>query len=243
MFSSLLLSCSSTIDSWKNRGAHRIGASISQHWASGTIRCFSTLCYSGYIEHGSLCQVQTKLHTRIPVWLKGIKWQTACRVPGECGAGVALWSRTIFFHILKRGLEWPRAWELELPWFSTISCSYREVLYRYPDFPLNLCHSRCWENPQKQAEKCWLGLPWSWWWWMQTCCPLSLGCQWGSPSWWTFSSWKWSCHHPHLLYFHWHCVPSCVRTYVVTRSDRHHLSHCVSFSFAKQHRWLGIAGG
>lgn len=103
MFSSLLLSCSSTIDSWKNRGAHRIGASISQHWASGTIRCFSTLCYSGCIEHGSLCQVQTKLHTRIPVWLKGIKWQMACRVPGECGGGVALWSRTIFFHILKKG--------------------------------------------------------------------------------------------------------------------------------------------
>lgn len=106
-------------------------------------------------------------------------------------------------------------------------------------FPLNLWHSRRWEHPQKQTEKCQLGLPWSWSWWMQTCCLLSLGCQWGSPSWWTFSSWKWSCHHLRLLYFHWHCVPSCARTNVVARSGIVSQSHLMSFSFAKQHRWLG----
>lgn len=182
-----------------------------------------------------------KLHTGIPVWLTDIKWQTACRVPGERGGGIALWSKTIFFQILKRGLGWPTAWEL--PRFSAIPCSYGEMPYRYPDFPLNLCHGRRWEHPQKQTEKCRLGLPWSWWWWMQTCCLLSLGCQWGSPNWWTFSSWKWSCHRPHLLYFHWHCVPSCVRTCAVRRSDCFTEPPCVLQLCKKQHQWLGIAGG
>lgn len=88
-----------------------------------------------------------------------------------------------------------------------------------------------------------LGLPWSWWWWMQTCCLLSLGCQWGSPSWWTSSSWKWSCHRLRLLYFRWHCVPSCARTHVVARSGSVSQRYLVSFSFAKQHWWLGIVGG
>lgn len=138
-----------------------------------------------------------------------------------------------FCPILYRGFGWPRAWELELLWFSILFV-WRDAA-QVPRFPLNLCHGG-WvlgASPEADREMP-LELPWSWWWWMQTCCLLSLGCQWGSPSWWTFSSWKWSCHRPRLLYFHWRCVPSCVRTWSDSVSQSQH----VSFSFAKQCRWL-----